>query len=226
MKDDKIEEIIKKVKSEIDIVISNMKHTSLILINKFSSMIFNYQNLKPNKLDEIKDELNSYLEKQALSNSNIILIDIDKVLAKTSIYKSIDLRYYYSSRVLYAVQFYKEYSEYIKPIFLSANGKSKKALIFDCDNTLWKGIFGEDGFDGIEMSGKSHHGAIFEEIQSIALELNKKGVIIGICSKNNPHEVDEVINKHPDMKIRDENISIKKINWGDKVSNKRVKYWT
>lgn len=94
-------------------------------------------------------------------------------------------------------------------------------MIFDCDNTLWKGILGEDGFDKIEMSSRTKNGSIFSEIQSIALSLNNQGILIGLCSKNNPKDVCEVINSHPDMKLREEYITINKSNWSDKVTNLR-----
>ena len=94
---------------------------------------------------------------------------------------------------------------------MSANGNAKKALIFDCDNTLWNGILGEDGFNNIEMSTSTNKGRIFAEIQSIALELNNQGILIGICSKNNPKDVDEVIEFHPDMLLRKEYIRINRI---------------
>lgn len=211
------EKLLSKVKSEIDLVISNLKDTPLVLINKFSATAFNYCNLRKNRLDYICSVLNEYLEKKTLPN--IILVDTDKVLAKISVERSIDLRYFYSSKALYTIEFYREYSNFIKPVFMSANGNAKKALILDCDNTLWKGVLGEDGFDGIEMSDKTRYGAIFEEIQSIILELSKKGILIGLCSKNNRRDVEEVLEKHPDMKIRNGNIAIKKINWNDKVTN-------
>ncbi len=140
-------------------------------------------------------------------------------MSKNSIEKSLDFRYYSSSKALYTVSFYKAYAEYIKPIVLSAMGMSKKALIFDCDNTLWKGVLGEDGLGGIKMSEKTPSGAVFAEVQDLALALAGQGVILGICSKNNPEDVEEVIANHPDMKIRDEHVAVKKVNWNDKVSN-------
>jgi FkbH-like protein len=129
------------------------------------------------------------------------------------------MRYYYSSKALYTIDFFKAYAEYVKPFIISANGKAKKALIFDCDNTLWKGILGEDGFDNIEMSTHTKDGNIFAEIQSMALAINKQGILIGLCSKNNPGDVDEVIQSHPDMQLRDEHITINKSNWSNKVTN-------
>lgn len=206
LSDDEFSAVIDKTKHEMDIVFHNLSNVSLVVVNKLSSLVFNHFSLKQNRIDILMNELNQYLA----TKKNIILIEIDKVIASISIEKSIDLRYYYSSKTLYSIEFYKKYFEYIKPIFLATNGKTKKALIFDCDNTLWKGILGEDGFDKIK---------IYNEVQYLALQLSKKGVILGLCSKNNPQDVDEVLEKHPKMILRDENIVIKKVNWEDKATN-------
>lgn len=216
--DDEIDALILKVKSEIDFVFQNLQKT-LVIFNKFSNLIFNHSNIKENNFDKICKELNAYLEEKR--SVNIVLIEIDKILATISIEKSVDFRFYYSSKALYTIDFYKSYTEFIKPIIFSVKGKAKKALIFDCDNTLWKGILGEDGFDNIEMSSKTKEGIFFEEIQSIALNASKQGVLIGLASKNNFEDVEKVLTSHSDMKIRNENIVIKKINWKDKVSNLR-----
>lgn len=206
LSDDEFSAIIDKTKQEIDMVLYNLTNVSLVIINRFSSLVFNHHTLNHNRIDILVNELNIYLE----TKKKIKLIDTDKIIALVSIDKSIDLRYYYSSKTLYSIEFYKKYFEYIKPVFLLANGKTKKALIFDCDNTLWKGVLGEDGFDKIK---------IYKEIQHLALQLAKKGVIVGLCSKNNPQDVDEVLEKHSDMILRDEHIVIKKVNWDDKASN-------
>jgi len=211
--------ILKKIKSEIDLVLKNLNKTSLVLFNKFTSMPFSSLNLRKSNFEKFADQLNKYLEDKIFEN--IILIDLDKVIAEVNVSRSFDFRYYYSSKALYTIEFFKTYTEHIKPSIMSANGKSKKALIFDCDNTLWKGILGEDGFDKIEMSPRTKNGSIFSEIQSIALALNKQGILIGLCSKNNPKDIDEVINSHPDMKLREEHIAINKSNWADKITNLR-----
>jgi len=62
---------------------------------------------------------------------------------------------------------------------------------------------------------------MYEEVQYLALQLAQKGVIIGLCSKNNPQDVNNVLTSHPDMILKDNNIIIKKVNWNDKVSNLR-----
>lgn len=203
-----LEELINKIKIEIDIVLKNLDNTSLVVINKFSSLVFNQYELSDNRMDFIVYELNSYLKNK--KQTNLKIIDIDKVLSKASIEKSIDLRYYYSSKTLYSIEFYKEYFKYLKPLITAINGKTKKALILDCDNTLWKGILGEDGFEHIKM---------FQEVQYLVKSLAKNGVIVGLCSKNNPEDIDNVLKNHIDMILKDEDIVIKKVNWKNKALN-------
>ena len=209
------DEIFEKTKSEIDLVLKNLEKTSLVIFNTFTSLSFS--NIEKNKLDRLSIKLNRYLEEK--KSANVKMVDIDNIIASVGIANSIDFRYYYSSKALYTVDFFKAYAEFVKPLIMAANGKSKKALIFDCDDTLWKGILGEDGFDNIEMSSNTKNGGIFAEIQAIALALNKQGILIGLCSKNNPDDVNEVITSHPDMQLREKFITIKKVNWADKVSN-------
>lgn len=201
-------DLINRVKMEIDIVLNSLKDSSMVILNRFSSLIFNQYSLANNKIDVIVKELNLHLESKKQANLNIV--NIDKVIAKVSIARAVDFRYYNSSKTLYTIEFYKEYFAFLKPLVMSTNGKAKKALIFDCDNTLWKGVLGEDGFDNIKM---------FKEVQFLAKTLAKNGVIIGICSKNNPEDVDEVIAKHKEMVLRDADIVIKKVNWENKALN-------
>jgi len=217
--DKEIDAIFEKLKSEIDLVVQNLAGNSLVLINKFSTYAFSGFNLKKDKFEKLADDLNEYL--QAKATVNIKLVDIEKIFAQIGLKQSMDYRGFYSSRSLYSVEFFKAYAQYVNPVILSVNGNSKKALILDCDNTLWKGVLGEDGFDNIEMSAQTKDGAVYAEIQSLILSLCKEGVIIGLCSKNNEQDIQEVISTHPDMLLKDEHISVKKINWLDKPQNLR-----
>ena len=215
--DKQLQDLLDKVKSEIALVFENLKNTSLVIFNYFSTIAFSDSNIQKNNLDWLSSHLNDYLDKN--SPKNVKLINLERRISKIGIERSIDYRFFYSSKSLYKIEFYKNYVEQIKPLLLSANGKAKKALIFDCDNTLWKGILGEDGFDGIDMSAHTKNGKIFREIQNIALSLSKQGVLLGICSKNNKSDVEEVISIHPDMLLNNDILTIKKVNWIDKATN-------
>ena len=210
-------ELILRFKNEINHVFLELNKTSSIIITKFSTSIFNHHLIKKNNFDKICDELNEFLVKSA--PINCLLIDIDKIFTKISVLKSVDFRNYYSSKSLYTVDFYCELSKKIIPYIFSLKGKAKKAIILDCDNTLWNGIVGEDGPEGIKMSSKEPKGVVFEEIQYMIKALSKKGVIVGINSKNNVEDVLEIFNNHNEISLLTSEISIQKINWKDKVSN-------
>ncbi len=201
-------EIVDKVKLEIDIVLAALKQTPLVIINRFSSLIFDQFSLSKSNLKILVDILNSYLDSHAEKGFNLFYID--GVTSRLSIKSATDLRYFYSSKTLYSIDFYREYFNQIKPIFFASIGNIKKALIFDCDNTLWSGTLGEDGFNSIK---------VFQEIQYLAVQLAKSGVIIGLCSKNNPEDVENVLENHPDMILKNDDIIIKTVNWDNKVEN-------
>jgi FkbH-like protein len=212
-----VEALIEKTKSEIDLLFQTLSKTSIVIFNQFSSLAFNYSFLDENKFDYICKNLNRYLEENC--PDNFFIINIDKILSRLSIEKCIDFRYYYSSKSLYTIEFYKTYAEFISSILLSTQGKNKKALIVDCDNTIWKGTVGEDGINDIELSSNDKSGNVFEEVQHLILALSKQGIIIGICSKNNLDDVNEIFEKRIDMTIKEKDILIKKINWENKVLN-------
>ena len=212
-------QILNKVKIEIDLIIENLATIPIVIFNKFSSIIFNSNFQKRNKFDELCDELNFYISTKL--PKSVFITEIDKVISKISVEKTFNSREYTSSKILYTVDFYKEYTKFITPVILSTVGKIKKALIFDCDNTLWKGVLGEDGFDGIKMSENDKAGKPFAEVQNLAIELSKNGVILGLCSKNNPEDVENVLQNLPDMVLKNENITIKKVNWTNKAQNLR-----
>jgi len=214
---EEIEALENQVKAEIGLALKNLEDCSLVIMNKFSSLVFSSSSIYENHLEALAIRLNDYLE--SLHQTNLRLIDFDKVIANLGVDLSYDFRYFYSSQAPFTIALFKKYTQFITPLIMLANGKSKKVLIFDCDNTLWKGVIGEDGINNIEMSLGTKNGKFFHEVQSMALSLSKKGIIIGLCSKNNSDDVDEVLMTHDDMVLNESSITIKKVNWLDKVSN-------
>ncbi len=215
--EDIINKYVEKTIQELKILFNNLKNCKQVIFNKFSHITFTNSLLKKSNFENFVEKINNFLEEN-LPN-NFILIDINKVIATLGVNNVINLRNYYLSKTLYTVDFFKEYAFYISPIILSIFGKSKKALIFDCDNTLWGGIVGEDGVNGIELSEISKKGIFYKEVQILAKSLSKRGIILGLCSKNNEIDVNEVFEFRNDMQLSSSDISIKKINWNNKSSN-------
>jgi FkbH-like protein len=215
---EQLEAILSKTENEMLFVFENLRDTALVVMQRFSALAFTHADTRVATMDAAARRLNEFADRHA--PANFVFLDPDKIIAELSIQKSFDYRYFLSSKVLHTIDFWKECSERVAPSVLSVLGKSKKALIFDCDNTLWRGIVGEDGVSGIEMTRDTPAGAAYAEVQHIARELASRGVILGICSKNNPADVDEVLRSHPGMVIADE-IVIRRVNWDDKVTNLR-----
>jgi len=107
-----------------------------------------------------------------------------------------------------------EWLKHLVPI----SGKIAKALIVDLDNTLWGGVLGEDGPDGIELDGE-YPGAAFQAVQRVLLDLSRRGIILGVCSKNDEGDALTVLRDHPGMLVRPDDFAVFKINWQDKATN-------
>jgi FkbH-like protein len=213
--ENEIEMLINEKCKEIELLLYNLQQKKLVLFNKFSSLLFTTNELLESKFDRLCNRLNDYLLK--IQASNLLVVDITKIIAETSVSAAYNRRQFHTSKSLYTPAFIINYIQYIIPSILSVNGSVKKALILDCDNTLWKGILGEDGLDNVKMTSEDG-GYYFEEVQHIIVSLAKKGVIICLCSKNNITDVDEIFLKR--MKVLTyEHIVLKKINWESKVSN-------
>ena len=96
----------------------------------------------------------------------------------------------------------------------------KKCIVLDLDNTLWGGIIGEDGIEGIALS-LAPPGASFIAFQQALRDLHDRGIILAINSSNNSEDALNVIRKHPNMILKEPNFAAMRINWNDKVQNLR-----
>ena len=109
----------------------------------------------------VSNSLNKYLEEKSVINKNLRLIDVDQITGHNGVKQSLDYRSYLAFKDLYTSTWLQAYVNHAQHLIYSISGKIKKALILDCDNTLWKGILGEDGFDNIEMSSSTKGGEPF-----------------------------------------------------------------
>lgn len=108
----------------------------------------------------------------------------------------------------------EEYVTYLRAFA----GVAKKVLVLDLDNTLWGGVVGEDGPDGIQL-GPDYPGSAYVEFQEVILGLERRGVVLAINSHNNEADAIEVLERHPAMVLRRHHFAAVRINWQDKVRN-------
>ena len=107
-------------------------------------------------------------------------------------------------------------------IVCAIKGQFKKCLILDLDNTVWGGVIGDDGIEGIQLGHGLGIGKAFTEFQMWVKKLKQRGIIICVASKNNEETAKEPFEKHPDMVLKLEDIAVFQANWETKVDNIRT----
>ncbi|MDC0118953.1 HAD-IIIC family phosphatase [Schleiferiaceae bacterium] len=106
-------------------------------------------------------------------------------------------------------------------IILALQGRLKKCLILDLDNTLWGGVIGDDGIENIQIGQGRGIGKAFTELQEWARKLKDRGILLAVCSKNTESIAREPFEKHPDMVLKLEDFSVFVANWDNKADNIR-----
>jgi FkbH-like protein len=171
-------------------------------------------------LQEMTADLNSKISELAREDSSVYVYDFNGFVMKFGQANIFDYSKFFYGDVKIAFDFIPYLAHdligYVKPIF----GINKKCIVLDLDNTLWGGIVGEDGFEGIKL-GLTPPGNAFIEFQKRLLALHQRGIILAINSKNNPEDALQVITNYPNMILREEHFASMKINWDDKISNMR-----
>ena len=165
------------------------------------------------------DEFNAAVY-AAAEKPNVKIVCISEFLRQYSEKELFDYRYYLTAQIPYNPQLIRPFQNWWKRRMEEIDQQRKKCLILDLDNTLWGGVLGEEGVDGILLSG-SYPGKAFHLWQEGLKELQKSGVMLAICSKNNISDVEEIWSKRDDMLLQKNDFVAMRINWQDKATNIR-----
>jgi FkbH-like protein len=114
------------------------------------------------------------------------------------------------------------YGDLVARLLAAKQGRSSKCLVLDLDNTIWGGVVGDDGVDGIVLGQGSALGEAYVAFQHYAWELSRRGVILAVCSKNDEANALEPFERHPEMVLRRADIASFVANWSDKANNIRA----
>ncbi|WP_428324977.1 HAD-IIIC family phosphatase [Nitrosopumilus sp.] len=204
-----IETVIKKCQSKI--VLTNFLIPTYSSLGIFDSKI-------EYGLKEMIIELNKKLKQISLKNNSVYLFDFNSFVAKFGEKNVLDFKklFFGDIRISFDIIPFLiyEFMGFLKPML----GLNKKCIVLDLDNTLWGGIVGEDGLEGIKL-GPDPAGSPFVEFQKMLKSLEKRGIILAVNSKNNFDDAIKVLKEHPYMILREEDFACLKINWNDKISN-------
>lgn len=170
------------------------------------------------QLTRAVDDYNAALYQAEAEHCNVKVIDIREFTRRYPEAELFDWKFYFISQMGMNPKLNKDFKAWWEKKMNSISLKRKKCLVLDLDNTLWGGVLGEEGIEGIKIGG-DYPGKAFLYWQEALLELSKSGVILTVCSKNNEQDVLDAWEKNPFIVLKKEHFAAYRINWTDKATN-------
>jgi FkbH-like protein len=150
----------------------------------------------------------------------VFVLDYDSLVARHGRIRWRDRRKWLTARMPIAadqlIHLAHEWLRFLVPL----TGKTARVLVVDLDNTLWGGVIGEDGMQGIKL-GAEYPGAAYQALQRAMLDLSRKGILLAVSSKNNRDDAMEVLENHPGMLLRPQHFAAMRISWDEKAQSLR-----
>ena len=166
--------------------------------------------------DQVILEMESSI-RAILDSNNVFFYDVKKIISRIGLVQSYNFKLGFLYQMPYTKNFITRLVTKLRASIRFLTHPEKKAIFVDCDNTLWRGILGEDGLDGIQCN-KNAKGILFYHFQEFLLEKKNEGFILGLCSKNNEADVKQAF-ESLNMPLKWNDFVIKKVNWQVKAEN-------
>jgi FkbH-like protein len=151
----------------------------------------------------------------------VSFVDLDSLASNVGKNKWFDYTSYFISKQGFCLDFLGVVCDLFSAQISALSGKIRKCLVLDLDNTLWGGVVGDVGANGIELDPNNAVGEAYRSFQKYILSLKERGVILAVCSKNDIDIAQEPFSTNPYMLIKLEDISCFIANWEDKATNLR-----
>jgi FkbH-like protein len=181
----------------------------------------NYELKVVDSAGSIFTDINYRLAVRAREAKNVLLNDVDFLAASIGRRQWLDPRMWNLAKSPCQLEHLPLLAQSLLDTILAASGLFIKCVIFDLDNTLWGGVIGDDGLQGIAL-GEFDEGEAFVSFQKFIRELKRRGVILAVVSKNEHSNAILPFKKHPHMALKEEDISVFVANWDNKPDNIRV----
>jgi FkbH-like protein len=153
--------------------------------------------------------------------AGVSLLDTEQVAADVGTERWSNPRLWYLARQHPSVEALPELAEELAAHVRAVLGLSRKVLVCDLDNTLWKGVIGEDGLGGIKVGPGSPDGEAYADLQRYLRDLKDRGVVLAVCSKNNEEDARAPFREKSGMVLRLDDFAVFLANWDDKAENLR-----
>jgi len=156
----------------------------------------------------------------AAKTSNVIPFDLKSIIEAEGRKNFYSEKLWYTGSIPYGLKSIKPLLSAINEFAEGLISVRKKVLVLDLDNTLWGGVAGEDGANGIVL-GRSLIGAAYRDAQKRIKEIASTGVLLAIASKNNIEDVQAIFSDNPHMVLKEKDFVLIKANWEPKYINIR-----
>ena len=185
------------------------------------SVLGNNEHRLPGSRSWFVARLNAAIRTMA-EQQGVDILAIDDRAARDGIGKWHDTALWHRSKQEVSPTASPMYGDLVGRWLAAKQGRSFKCLVLDLDNTVWGGVIGDDGLEGIAIGQGSPLGEAYTAFQEYARELSRRGVILAVCSKNDEANALEPFEKHPDMVLKRGDIASFVANWSNKADNIRA----
>jgi len=215
-----VQAVIDRVVADYENLIGQFRAHSdaYLIVHGLEAPVFAADGIAGKNSGHVTHAINQALHDMAENFKGVYILDYDGLVARHGRMNWSDEVRWHTMRLPLAmenlVHLAHEWLRFVVPV----SGKIAKALVVDLDNTLWGGIVGEDGKDGLRLDG-DYPGAAFQDIQRALKTLINRGIALAICSKNNLDDAIDVIENHPGMILKKDDFAVLRINWQDKATN-------
>jgi len=177
-----------------------------------------YDRSIPGSVRAMVDDINRRIVALAEETGSYVL-DVAALAERIGTDVWFDPVHWVSYKLPFSAECFPIYADFLGRLLGAIRGKARKCLVLDLDNTVWGGVIGDDGLDGIVIGQGNALGESFLSVQQCALELRQRGIILAVCSKNDDAVARQPFREHPDMLLRENHISVFQANWTDKPAN-------
>jgi FkbH-like protein len=175
----------------------------------------------PGTLRNLIDGINRALAEWVLKSGEVLL-DVAALAETVGLAEWHDTQLWNMAKFSFSDQLVPLYADHVGRIIAAIRGKSRKVLILDLDNTVWGGVIGDDGLEGIKVAQGDAAGEAHLAVQRLALDLRQRGIVLAVSSKNTDEVARAPFEKHPEMLLKLEHIAVFQANWNDKATNIRA----
>lgn len=190
------------------------------LVLPYERFFGNFDHKVPESLYATVSALNAQIVEAARERPGVFVNDVEAIASWVGRAHWFDDRFWDSAKYFCSLDYLPLVGNNLVQIVMAIRGRVTKCIVLDLDNTLWGGIIGEDGVDGIQLNAHGD-GEAYYRLQLCLRELRHRGVLLAVCSKNDLENALLPFDKHPEMVLKREDIAVFVANWNDKAENIR-----